>query len=156
MSVQTPALSPPAFSCSSTLELGKPLGAPSLASPEVLLPRQEQALWDQNRPQKESLLPPVSPALGGGSAPEQGCQQRSPECSCTGPGSCTHLLCSQVCPSPVMLRCVSPSVTTTTSKTQEINGFSLSVICSFLGLRQPRVFQLLQITSSRAGWLTQK
>lgn len=62
MSVQTPALSPPAFSC--TLELGKALGALSLASPGVLLPRQEQALWDQSRPQKESLLPPVSPALG--------------------------------------------------------------------------------------------
>lgn len=91
-----------------------------------------------------------------GSTPEQGCQQRTPECSCTGPGSCTRLLCSQVCPSPVMLRCLSPSVTTTTSKPQEINGFSLSVICRLLGLRQPRASQLLQITSSRAGWLSQK
>lgn len=97
MSVQTPALSPHAFSCSCTHELGKALGGPSLASPGVLLPtakpRQEWALWYQSRPQGESLLPPVCSALRGGQHSWAGLSGEIPRmllrCSCTKPGSCS-------------------------------------------------------------------
>lgn len=129
VAVQPPALSPPAFSCSSTCELGKALGAPSLASPGVLLPTakrgQEWALWYQSRAQRESLLPPLSSALTGGHTPGQDCQ-RDPRVllhqawQLQLASSAVSLAPAQPC-----LGWVSCSVTasgaTTTSKPQEIN-----------------------------------
>ncbi|RLW00944.1 hypothetical protein DV515_00008404 [Chloebia gouldiae] len=107
---------------SSTCELGKALGAPSLASPGALLPTakrgQEWALWCRSRAWRESLVPPVSSALRGG----QDCQQRPPGCSCTKPGTCSLPPLQSGLPQLSRVsRPVTASGATTTSKPQAIN-----------------------------------